>query len=231
MFPPRARSSLRNTPLKNRLSGVNGRFMAAAVVGLVVFLARGAASQGTIEDVAKRAAAERLRPGDRIDLQFRRDRELNSSATVNERGEAVFPKLGTLAVGQMTIGDLPDTLRTRYGDFLKAPELEVTVLRRIVVNGEVKIPGVYMVDLTSGVRDAIARAGGMLETAGRHKVWVVRSGRRTKVPNWDRSQGPETDLQSGDQVQVGRLSWLQLNALPVISTSVIVIGLIRSIHQ
>lgn len=45
----------------------------------------------------------------------------------------------------------------RYGGFLRAPELEVTVLRRIVVNGEVRMPSVYMVDVTLSLRDAIAQ--------------------------------------------------------------------------
>jgi protein involved in polysaccharide export with SLBB domain len=188
-------------------------------------------AQGAVEDAARRAATARLRPGDRIELQFRQDRDLNSSVTVSERGEAVFPKLGSLGLSQITIAELQDTLRARYSEFLRQPELEVTVLRRIVVNGEVRVPNVYMLDVTSGVSDAIARAGGLLETANKNKVTVVRGGREFRVKNWDRSQRADTDLESGDQVVVGRKSWLVLNALPVISTSVIVVGLLRSLRN
>ncbi len=203
-----------------RLSGV-----------LILLLASDFLSAQTVEDAARRAANARVRPGDRIELQFRRDRELNSSINVNERGEAVFPKLGIVDVAEVSIAGLQDTLRIRYAEYLRAPELEVTVLRRIVVNGEVRMPNVYMVDVASGVRDAIARAGGMLETASKKKVSIIRGGREIRVRNWEQSQGPETDLESGDQVIVGRKSWLTLNALPVISTSVIVIGLIRSLRN
>ena len=188
-------------------------------------------AQSGVEGTAQRAAVAALRPGDRIELQFRRDRELSGAVNVNERGEAVFPKLGTIDVTRVTIGTLPDTLRARYSEYLRSPELEVTVLRRIVVNGEVRMPNVYMVDVTSGVRDAIARAGGLLETASKSKVSIIRDGTERRVRDWDRSQGPETDLQSGDQVVVGRKNWLTLNALPVISTSVIVVGLIQSLRQ
>lgn len=191
----------------------------------------GTAAAQNVEDAARRAARDRLRPGDRIELQFRRDRELNSSVSVNERGEAVFPKLGTLDVAHVTIAGLQDTLRARYSEFLRSPELEVTVLRRVVVNGEVRMPNVYMLDVSSSVRDAIARAGGLLETGNRKNVTIIRGDRSTKVKDWERSQGPETDLQSGDQIIVGRKNWLVLNALPVISTSVIVIGLIRSLRN
>lgn len=183
------------------------------------------------DEAARRAAEALLRPGDRIELQFRRDRELNSSVSVNERGEAVFPKLGTMDVGRISIAGLQDTLRARYAEYLRTPELEVTVLRRVVVNGEVRAPNVYMLDVTSTVRDAIARAGGLLETASRGKVAIVRDGKTIPVKDWDREEGPLTDLRSGDQVVVGRKSWLVLNALPVISTSVIVIGLISSMRK
>lgn len=201
---------------------------------LLVGLLGGAAEvqgQATVEDAARRAATALVRPGDRIELQFRRDRELNSSINVNERGEAVFPKLGTLDVAEVTIAGLQDTLRARYSEFLRTPELEVTVLRRVVVNGEVRVPNVHMLDVTSGVRDAIARSGGLLETGDRNKVFIVRGGERIRVKDWDTSQGPETDLRSGDQIIVGRKAWLVLNALPVISTSVIVIGLIQSLRK
>ena len=198
---------------------------------LCLLLASNLQAQSGVQETARRAANSALRAGDRIELQFRRDRELSGAVNVNERGEAVFPKLGTLDVTKVTIGSLQDTLRVRYAAYLREPELEITVLRRIVVNGEVRMPNIYMVDVASGVRDAIARAGGLLETASRSKVSIIRDGVERRVSDWDRNQGPETDLQSGDQVVVGRKSWLTLNALPVISTSVIVIGLIQSLRN
>jgi protein involved in polysaccharide export with SLBB domain len=186
-------------------------------------------AQDGIEGAARRAATGKVRPGDRIDLHFMRERELSGSINVNERGDAVFPKLGTLNVSQVTIAELQDSLRVRYSEYLRTPELEVTVLRRVVVNGEVKMPNVYLVDIASTVRDAIAKAGGVLETGNKNNVAIIRGSQRIRVKGWDRSDGPATDLQSGDQIVVGRKNWLVLNALPVISTGVIVIGLIRSL--
>jgi polysaccharide export outer membrane protein len=189
------------------------------------------AAQNGVEEVAQRAAVAKVRPGDRISLRFLRDQQLSGSMSVNERGEAVFPKLGSVGVTHLTIAELPDSLRQRYREYLREPEVDVSVLRRIVVNGEVKAPGIYYLEITSSLRDAIAGAGGLLETGNRRNVVIVRGSNRTKVKNWDRLQGPETDLMSGDQIVVGRQPWLVLNALPVISTSVIVIGLIRSLRN
>jgi protein involved in polysaccharide export with SLBB domain len=188
-------------------------------------------AQNVASDAAHRVADQRLRPGDAIQVQFPQDRELNTSVVVNELGQAVFPKLGSIDVTQLTIGGLPDTLRSRYAAYLRDPSLDVAVLRRVTVNGEVRLPSVYMLEVTSTVRDAIARAGGLSETAKRNDVVIVRGSERIHVSDWQTSTGPVADLLSGDQVIVGRKSWLELNALSVISTSVIVVGLIQSLRR
>lgn len=208
----------------------HGRALCAMAL-LFMAAGRGAFAQDGIEEAARRAATAKIRPGDRIELRFLTARELSGQVSVNERGEAVFPKIGITEVSRLTIAELPDILRKRYGEFFRAPELDVLVLRRVVVNGEVRAPSIYFLDIASGVRDAIAAAGGVLETGNKGNVVVVRGSTRRKVNGWEQEQGPNMDLQSGDQVIVGRKPWLVLNALPVISTSVIVVGLIRSLRK
>jgi protein involved in polysaccharide export with SLBB domain len=207
--------------------GRSGHFL----VAFLLFWSVPARAQDGVGEVARRAAAQLVRPGDHVQLTFMLDRELSGDVTVDERGDAVFPKLGAVNVGRLTIAQVQDTLRARYSEYLRDPDLQVTVLRRVTVNGEVRMPNVYMVDVTSTVRDAIARAGGLLETAKGSKVTIVRGAQRIRVNEWQHEDGPRVDLQSGDQVVVPRKSWLELNSLSVISTSVIVIGLIRSLRH
>lgn len=190
-----------------------------------------AAAQNGADSAAVRAAQAQVRPGDRIALVVHRERELSGEIAVNERGEATFPKVGTLHVASLSIGELADTLRARYGVYLRSPEIEVNVLRRIVVNGEVRMPNVYLVDVATTLRGVIARAGGILETGSRGKVYVMRDGVRMHVKDWDREEGVATDLRSGDQVVVGRKSWLVLNALPAISTGVLLASFVYTIQR
>lgn len=193
----------------------------------------GLASVGLAQDgqsAAARAAVAHPRPGDRIALRFLRDRELSAEVTVNERGEATFPKLGTIRVTDHSIASLQDTLLARYAEFLREPELEVAVLRRVVVNGEVRMPNVYMVDGSSTVREVIAMAGGILETGNRANVSIMRDGERIRVKNWEEG-GAATDLRSGDQVTVGRKNWLVMNFLPVISTAVLVTSFVIQVMK
>jgi protein involved in polysaccharide export with SLBB domain len=206
-------------------------FLVTCLVLIGLLVAPDLQAQSDVTGVALRASEQSIRAGDRIEVRFLRDRELSATVTVNERGETIFPKLGTFNVNGIKVGALRDTLTKKYSEYLRDAELEVSVLRRIVVIGEVRLPDVYYLDVTSSVRDAIAKAGGALESANKDKVAIVRGAQRLRARRWESSQGPENDLQSGDQVVVPRQPWLVLNALPVISTSVIVIGLIRSLRN
>ena len=178
-----------------------------------------AGAQGSA-DAAERVAQNRVSGGDVIILHFLRERMLSDSVVVNARGEAVFPKLGVMNVSRFTIAQLQDTLLARYAEYLRQPELQVMVLRRVVVNGEVRMPGVYHIDASSTVRDVIARAGGTTEAANRKKVDIVRDGERISARGWDQNVTPAMDLRTGDQLFVGRKNWLVINAFPVISTAI-----------
>ena len=206
--------------------------LSSAWIGALLLMASSVVqAQGDLEQAARRTAEARLRPGDQIALNFLRDRELSHTVTVNERGEATFAKLGTLAVAELTIAAMQDTLRQRYSHFLREPAFEIAVLRRVVVNGEVRMPNVYMVDPAATLRDVIAKAGGLTEHGSRGKVSILRGSEQIRVRDWDSGSGGFTPLQSGDQVLVGRKSWFAINALAVISTAVSVTSLAVAIHR
>lgn len=187
---------------------------------LLAVVASGKAQDG--RERSPRSDTARLRAGDQIALHFLRDAELNTTVTVTERGDAVFPKLGMFQVTEWTVSQLEDTLRSRYAEYLRTPEFEIGVLRKIVVNGEVKVPNVYYVDATSTLRDLIARAGGLTEYGSRAKVSVIRGDKRLPVRDWDQESGTLFALQSGDQVVVGRKNWFAINALSTVSTGVLI---------
>lgn len=177
-----------------------------------------------------RATQSRSLPGDRIYIHILREPLLSDTVTVNERGEAAFPKLGIVNVGSVSIGALNDTLRRRYAEYLRTPELEIVVLRRIIVNGEVSKPNVYLVDVSSTVADVIARAGGFTENANRNKIRLIRNGEARKIEGWDKGGAVASELMSGDEIVVGRRHWLSINALPAVSTLAVVGSLILALQ-
>ena len=209
------------------------RLFPCAVALLLSACASSRAQNGDVNglDPARRAAEARPQPGDSIVVLVLREPELTRTVMVTETGEAPFAKLGLLKVDTLTIRQLHEVVRDRYAHFLREPALQITVLRRVAVSGEVRAPNVYMVDISTTLRDVVARAGGVTNEGNRKKVFIVRNGERTHVPNWDREMGPIGDLRSGDQVTVGRKSWLTLNALPAVSTAMTLAFLIVTIQQ
>jgi protein involved in polysaccharide export with SLBB domain len=122
-------------------------------------------------------------------------------------------------------------VRTRFAEYFRDAPVELVVLRRVAVNGEVAKPNVYYVDVTTTLRDVIARAGGITEAGNAKKVTIVRGGQRIAVPNWQQDRSVSSDLRSGDQVVVGRRSWLAMNALPALSVTTVVASLIISLAR
>jgi protein involved in polysaccharide export with SLBB domain len=204
-----------------------------ATVGLVsIGCASANAGQGPSQAQAvERASTSKPTPGDKIYLHILREPLLSDTVTVDERGQAAFPKVGAMNVGAMSVGELSDSLRHRYAEFLRTPELEIVVLRRVIVNGEVRQPNVYLLPVSSTVADLIARAGGFTEAAKRNEIHLMRSGMRREIVGWDMGGALGTELVSGDQLIVGRRSWLALNVFPAVSTVMLLASIIISARR
>ena len=182
-------------------------------------------------ELAKRTARMQARPGDRVLVQVFGDPTLSGSPTLDEQGRVTLPRIGTLQASTMTIAELRDTVRMRLTAVLRDPIIDVAVLRRIVVAGEVVKPGVYFADLTSTIGEMVAQAGGLKETAKSNQVFLVRGENRRRIERWETDNSPESDLHSGDQIFVGRQSWLQLNIIPFAGTSMAIVSLLLSVRQ
>lgn len=168
----------------------------------------------------------RVQPGDQIAVRVFREPDLSGTFTVGLDGEAVLPRLGGVYVVDRTAGELQGELRERFAVYLRNPTIEVTVLRRIGVHGEVRRPDLYMVDLTVTLRDVIAQAGGLTPHASARRIWVVREGERVTFAGRDVAQVTTAELRSGDQVVVGQQSWIKRNPLGAVSG---VVGVIVAI--
>lgn len=199
---------------------------ALVAAGLQLAPALAGAQQVEAGSSVQRAGMALVEPGDRIVVKVFREPTLSDALTVDARGDIVLPKIGSIRVAGSSILAIQDTLRARFAGFLRDPAVEVNVLRRVIVNGEVPKPGVYYVDIgTATLRDAVALAGGVSPFGHSSRVSIVRDGRRIDVADWERSELPAADLRSGDQVFVGRRSWLALN----LGTVVGAVGLLSSI--
>jgi protein involved in polysaccharide export with SLBB domain len=166
-----------------------------------------------------------LRPGDAIRLRIWREPELSGDFPVNESGIVVLPKLGPRRV----VAEHPDSLKAwvvrSYATFLKNPSIEVLLVRRIQVLGAVKNPGLYPVEPTMSVADAIALAGGTTPQGRSNKVELRRQGERVPGKLAGRLLIGESPIRSGDQIFVPDRSWISRNPGIVVG----VLGLVTTI--
>lgn len=156
-----------------------------------------------------------VRPGDVVNVWVWRERDLTGEFIVDARGRVVLPMLGERMVAGRAADSLADELRTAFQRYLNNPSIQVTVLRRITIGGQVQRPGLYPVDATVTIGGAIALAGGISGSGDPRRVRLMRDGRVLVS-----AIGPETVLerspvQSGDVVYVPERPWLSRN-LPTV---------------
>lgn len=118
-----------------------------------------------------------LRPGDIVRLRIWREPDLSGDFPVDEFGRVNLPLVGTYPVASETRESLEAKLVAAYRGSVQNLSMDVIFFRRIPVVGAVRTPGLYPVEATMTVADAIALAGGSILDADRTKFMLMRSGK------------------------------------------------------
>jgi protein involved in polysaccharide export with SLBB domain len=127
-----------------------------------------------------------LQVGDQIAVKFYHNPELNEEETIRPDGMISLQLIGDVQAAGLSPIDLSAELARRYTGELAAPKITVIVRTlgssQVFVGGEVSRPGV--IPLTNGLTlaQAIQEAGGLLKTAHRKQIVLIRresSGRPT----------------------------------------------------
>lgn len=172
-----------------------------------------------------RAELKPLQPGDGLRITFSREPELNGSYFIDSGGFVNLPILG----GWQTAGLAPDSLGreivSAYGEQLRNQTVQILWLRRVRVLGAVVTPGIYHIDPTMTVLDAVALAGGPTPIGKMDEVQIVRSGQVIE-DKLSSSALLLTYVESGDQISVPERSWLSRNAGVVVGAALTTVGLL-----
>lgn len=189
-----------------------------AVVASLWIMPHAVSAQGSEVGDSLRRESVPMSPGDVVRLRIWREPDLSGDFPVAVDGRVTFPKVGVIDASGMS----PDTLRSRliarYAEFLKNPSLEIVLLRRVKIVGAVRVPGLYTVDPTMTIGDAIALAGGASPDGRKHEVELLRSGRRVAVLRSRGDRIGDVRLRSGDELFVPERSWISRNPGIVAST-------------
>ena len=194
-------------------------------------IARALAQTGTSPDPL--AAGSGVRPGDVIVIKVWREPDYSGEFQVDARGRVVLPRLGEVYVLGRNAETLRDSLRTAYRVYLNNPSIEINVLKRIAVSGEVGRPALYPVDATISVGDLILLAGGVTPAGNKNKIQLLRNGQVIVSRLGPGTVLQNSPVQSGDQIFVPQRSWMSRNggvflyAGVTVATSVLVAVLVR----
>lgn len=123
----------------------------------------------------------RIQIGDVLDLKFKLNPELDETVTVRPDGMISTSSVSGVKVYNLTVDDVNKKLKRLYSQDLVNPKVS-TIIRsfaptRVYVSGEVQNPGEFVVigpSLT--LTQAIARAGGTLNSAKSSQVLIIRRG-------------------------------------------------------
>lgn len=158
-----------------------------------------------------------LQPGDVVRLRVWREPDFSGEFAVHPDGTAVLPRLGPWSVTDKSPESLRRDLLDAYGEFLRNPTIEIVFLKRVNIVGEVRQPGMYTVDPTMSVTDALARAGGVTPNADKKRIVLVRDGRGREIQLDESYSVVDLALASGDQIHVPEKSWVARNTGAVAS--------------
>jgi polysaccharide export outer membrane protein len=153
-----------------------------------------------------------LRPGDVIRLRVWREPDLSGDFPVDESGLVTFPKIGAFNAFDYSPLTLKKKLLETYAVYLRNPSVEVTMLRRINILGAVQKPGLYPVDATMTIADALAVAGGASPNGDPHHIELIRAGVRITESLSAETNINQTPLRSGDQLYVPERSFIVRNS-------------------
>jgi protein involved in polysaccharide export with SLBB domain len=160
-------------------------------------------------------APVRLRPGDAVRLLVQDDTLLSGEYDVLSDGTVLLPIIGLVAAAGMPFGEVSARIRNAFAKELGGQAVVVVPLLRVAVTGEVRTPGVLVIDPTYTWAEVVARAGGPLPTAVRDRVVLVRGGSEREVR---RGELAALSVESGDELIVMRRGWFAENA-PVLIAS------------
>jgi polysaccharide biosynthesis/export protein len=123
--------------------------------------------------------------GDLLGVRVYNQENLSTHARVRSDGKITMPLVGEVEVRGKAPGAVSKDLEARLKEFMVSPTVTITVEETqptsVTVIGQVVHPGIYTVDATSGVLQALAVAGGFNDYASRDSIYVVRRSSAQRV--------------------------------------------------
>jgi polysaccharide biosynthesis/export protein len=137
--------------------------------------------------------------------------DLSGKFTVETDGGFTFPLIGHVKASGLTMATVENAIKQALADgFLKNPQVSVTMdeyrSQRVFVMGEVRAPGAYQLTGDMTIIEALAKAGGTMQSAA-EDVQIVRPTRKSTAGPVLPGEAESTVLKVNmREIQAGQLS-------------------------
>ena len=158
-------------------------------------------------------AAYKIGPQDVVDIQVFKVAELSRTAQVSEAGTINFPLVGEVMAAGRTARELEKELTAQLGDkYLQKPQVAIIVKefnsQRVTVEGAVRRPGVFPMQGSLSMLQAVALAQGLDQVSDETVVVVRMTNGKRSAARFDITEirsGTTADpqLQAGDILIAG----------------------------
>lgn len=167
-------------------------------------------ASASAEEAVKAGESYILRPNDTVSLSVYLEPELSKDVSILKTGNASFELIGSVKVGGLSLDDAAEKLKTRYAEYIRNPELTLTVseyatefvevIGQVNKPKQVPLPQIGKLD----VGGALASAGGITDSADPENIKLVTTDGRTKILTLSAIQGDADRiiLKSGDRLIV-----------------------------
>lgn len=157
-------------------------FLALLIMVGSGFPRRASAQQAPTPEVALTTSSNyKLSPGDLFDFRVYQESDLDAVVRLSGDGSAIFPLIGSVKLGGLTIEQASALLQNRYKDgYLANPQITITVRsfakKFYTMLGQIARPGAYDMQGEEEIPlfQAVGLAGGYTKIADPSKITVKR---------------------------------------------------------
>jgi protein involved in polysaccharide export with SLBB domain len=178
-----------------------------------------------------RSAEPVLRPGDAVQITVWRKPELSGEFMVAADSTLADPFYQAVRVVGVSLADVTARVLAYVAQYEQNPRIRVDPLFRVSIGGEVRQPNMYTLRAETTLAEAVMVAGGASERGRLDRVRLIRENGEIVLDLTRAEVGlAQSTIRSGDQIFVGRRTWLLKDyiapASSVIGAAVTIIYLI-----
>ena len=149
--------------------------------------------------------------------------------TISPQGKVFIPLLGDIFISGLTLSEAKEKISSELSKYIRDFQLTVVVtgLRniKVFVLGEVKVPGVYVVNSLVGVAEVISLAGGPNSVGSLRDVRLIREGKELSSIDLYRFLG------SGDKGQNPGIEAGDIIFIPPLENMIRIVGEIQATKE